>query len=81
MQHLHNFYISVQTIESVFPKRSDTPGSVSGMCCGVDRTKTLREIEREIILQICQEENMNQTKTAKRLGISRSTLWRILSDN
>ena len=76
-----NFYISVQTIESVFPKRSDTPGSVSGMCCGVDRTKTLREIEREIILQICQEENMNQTKTAKRLGISRSTLWRILSDN
>ncbi|MDR0997686.1 MAG: helix-turn-helix domain-containing protein [Treponema sp.] len=28
--------------------------------------------------QIFQDEGMNQSRTAKRLGISRSTLWRKL---
>lgn len=29
-------------------------------------------------MRVYEEENMNQTHTAKRLGISRSTLWRML---
>lgn len=40
---------------------------------------TLEEIELKIIQKIVKEENMNYTKAAKRLGISRSTLWRKLS--
>ena len=36
----------------------------------------LEEIERRIIRGILEEEGMNQAKAAKRLGISRSTLWR-----
>lgn len=45
---------------------------------GLDLHKTLDEIERDIIQQILAEEGMNQSAAAKRLGISRSTLWRKL---
>ncbi len=38
--------------------------------------KTLDELEQEIILAVLTEEQMNQSKTAKRLGINRTTLWR-----
>lgn len=41
---------------------------------------TLEEIERKIIKQVLKKENNNQTKTAARLGINRSTLWRKLQD-
>jgi DNA-binding NtrC family response regulator len=39
---------------------------------------TLDEITRSIISSVLASEKMNQTKTAKRLGISRSTLWKKL---
>ncbi|MFT9847078.1 sigma 54-interacting transcriptional regulator [Aneurinibacillus sp. REN35] len=38
--------------------------------------KTLEELETEIILRVLEEENNNQSQTAKRLGINRTTLWR-----
>lgn len=47
---------------------------------GIDLTKPLEEIESAIVSRVLQEENMNQTAAAKRLGISRSTLWRKLRD-
>lgn len=37
---------------------------------------TLEEIEQRILQTILEEEGMNQSKAAARLGISRSTLWR-----
>ena len=40
---------------------------------------TLAEMERGIIEQALSENRGNQSLTARRLGISRSTLWRILS--
>lgn len=46
---------------------------------GVDMCQTLEKIERQIILKVLQQENSNQSVAAKRLGISRSTLWRKLS--
>ena len=36
----------------------------------------LEEINKEAILSILKDEKYNKTKAAKRLGISRSTLWR-----
>lgn len=42
---------------------------------------TLDEINYQIILQVLHEEHDNKEKTARRLGISRSTLWRILKNN
>lgn len=44
----------------------------------LDLNRTLDEINLDIILRVLAEENNHQVATAKRLGISRSTLWRIL---
>lgn len=45
----------------------------------IDFTKSLSDINQEIIRMVLKEENGNQSQTAKRLGISRSTLWRMLN--
>ncbi|AET58786.1 hypothetical protein HPL003_10125 [Paenibacillus terrae HPL-003] len=45
---------------------------------GINLQGTLEEIEQDIIRKIFIEENENQTNTAKRLGINRTTLWRKL---
>ncbi|MFD1851444.1 sigma-54-dependent Fis family transcriptional regulator [Oceanobacillus bengalensis] len=42
---------------------------------------TLEEMEQQIIKRVMEEENHNQTKVAKRLGINRSTLWRKLNQD
>lgn len=36
----------------------------------------LQQMESEVIKRVLEEENFNKTKAAKRLGVSRSTLWR-----
>ncbi len=41
----------------------------------------LSDITYDIIRQVLREENDNHSQTAKRLGISRSTLWRILKNH
>ncbi len=46
----------------------------------IDFTKTLVEIEEDIIRKVVEEENYNQTRAAKRLGINRATLWRKLKN-
>jgi propionate catabolism operon transcriptional regulator len=38
------------------------------------------DIEQRVLWKVLQEEGMNQTKTATRLGINRSTLWRKLKN-
>ncbi|EHS59329.1 sigma-54-dependent transcriptional regulator [Paenibacillus sp. Aloe-11] len=45
---------------------------------GINLQGTLEEIEQDIIRKVFIEENENQTNTAKRLGINRTTLWRKL---
>lgn len=67
-------YISLEPVASVLAAL-DAPGEVYG---NINTAGTLDEIERRIILSVLQEENMNYTSTAKRLNISRSTLYRKL---
>ena len=43
--------------------------------------QTLEDINYDIIRQVLREENDNHTRAADRLGISRSTLWRILKNH
>ena len=45
----------------------------------IDFDGTLDQINQEIICHILEEENGNQSRTARRLGISRTTLWRLLN--
>ena len=49
-------------------------------CINIDFALTLREIEQEIVRHVLRLEGMNQSRTAKRLNISRSTLWRLLNE-
>jgi DNA-binding NtrC family response regulator len=56
------------------PQRIKEKSTSSTINIEKDRSLTLNEIEKSIILKILQEENFNQTKTAQRLGISRKQL-------
>lgn len=44
----------------------------------LDLTRPLEEINREIARRVVEETGGNQTSAAKRLGISRTTLWRMI---
>lgn len=44
----------------------------------LDLTRPLAELDREIAMHVLREQGGNHTATAKRLGISRTTLWRLL---
>lgn len=46
----------------------------------IDLSRSLSEIEREIIEKVFEEENFNKTNTARRLSINRSTLWRKINN-
>ena len=46
----------------------------------LDLNQTLEDINYQIIQRILEEEHGNKEKTSRRLGISRSTLWRILKN-
>lgn len=47
----------------------------------LDLNRTLDDINYDIIRMVLNEENNNKEKTARRLGISRSTLWRLLKSH
>lgn len=69
-------YVSEEQVQALLSrKRRSTPVLQES---NVDLDRPLDEITRDIVLRVYEAENMNQTRTAKRLGISRSTLWRML---
>lgn len=47
---------------------------------GLNLYQTLDDIEKDIIRIVLEQEDMNQSLAAKRLGINRSTLWRKLKE-
>ena len=69
-------YISEEQVRASLERSAQSTAPVQTPSIKPDAT--LDELVREIVLQVYKEENMNQTHTAKRLGISRSTLWRML---
>ena len=71
-------YISDAEIAAVMNQTIDSPASYSGKAFDVDYGKPLKDIERDIVSIVLEKEDMNQSRAAKRLGISRSTIWRIL---
>lgn len=44
----------------------------------INFNRPLKDIETDIIRRVLEENNGNQSEAAKRLGISRTTLWRLL---
>lgn len=66
--------VEVQTVlDEVSRKQTESSDSITQVLQG-----SLAEMEQVIIRQVLKEEGMNHSRAAKRLGISRSTLWRKL---
>ena len=69
-------YISDEQVQALLERdRQKEPPAQNP---GLDLNRPLDDIIRDVVIRVYEEENMNQTHTAKRLGISRSTLWRML---
>lgn len=73
-------YITTESVQSLLRLEniSDHKSSSSISSDSLNLKQTLDEITYDIIRMVLEEENMSKDKTARRLGISRSTLWRIL---
>lgn len=67
--------ITCENVKLVLSHIETTPSPPKEM---INLNRTLDEICKDIIQVVLQEEDMNQSKAAKRLGISRSTLWKKL---
>ena len=57
-----------------------TPRSGDVLAAAARRQMTLSDIEREYILHVLDEEAGNKTRTARRLGLDRKTLYRKLEE-
>ncbi|UNL86464.1 sigma-54-dependent Fis family transcriptional regulator [Priestia koreensis] len=76
MAQCRGYYIEKEDVESALRSQHSYIQKDFGHHIKIDGT--LEEIEKEIISKVLEEENFNQSKAAKRLGINRSTLWRKL---
>lgn len=76
-------YISEYNVKMVLKQEEATENAlrIPKYQVPLDLTKPLHDITYDIIQLVMAEENMNKEKTARRLGISRSTLWRFLKNN
>lgn len=79
-------YINKENVEMILNKESKIYNKASDMFYNIDtldnRTldiRTLEEITVDIIKQVLDKCNGNQRQAAKKLGISRTTLWRYLN--
>lgn len=57
-----------------------TPASTKNSINSLDLSHPLSQINREIAFMVLETQNGNHSKTAKSLGISRTTLWRLISE-
>lgn len=74
----HGTYIKTSLIADILRRESFSNRRFNTNSCNLDLSGSLKDITYNIILQVLQEENYNQSATATRLGISRTTLWRLL---
>lgn len=75
-------YISTFDVRNLLNKEQTTPSddfsSQNEAGTFLDLNRSLDDITKEIIQKVLTETGGNQSATAKRLGISRTTLWRYL---
>ncbi|MEG0988730.1 MAG: PrpR N-terminal domain-containing protein [Clostridium sp.] len=73
-------YITEHTVAELLEKEQNIPisRSNSASLSHLNLERTLDEINQDIIQFVLEENGGNQSLTAKKLGISRTTLWRLL---
>jgi transcriptional regulator with PAS, ATPase and Fis domain len=76
-------YISAEEVGRALAVESELTGEAERnfdpQARALDLGKSLENITGDIVRIVLNQENMNQSRAARRLGISRSTLWRMLS--
>lgn len=79
----HHSYIKTETVIKHLKEENYTtpPTWKPSEQLLLNLNQSLDEINYDIIRIVLQEENNSKEKTAKRLGISRSTLWRFLKSH
>jgi DNA-binding NtrC family response regulator len=73
-----SFYIEKKEVEKIISQLKQQPTNKNAAITAIDISGTLEDIEKQVIIRVLEEEDMNQSRAAKRLGINRSTLWRKL---
>lgn len=73
----NDFYIDASTVHKVLANEKLTKPQLT--TSGINLNNTLENINKEIIEFVLKEEDFNQSEAAKRLGISRTTIWRWLN--
>lgn len=73
----NNQFITTENVRSIL-SRLDLSKEDDHTESSLNLHQPLDDIVRDVIELVLKEESMNQTKAAKRLGISRSTLWKKL---
>lgn len=80
----HGYYINESTLMNILAEEAadgyDRPSIAERNHTHINLDQSLNEIIYDIIELTFQECDMNQTKTAEKLNISRSTVWRILKN-
>ena len=75
----NDFYIHAETIQNVLKNERKTPVQIKqALNSDLNLDQSLKKITQDIILKVMALEGGNQSATAKRLNISRTTLWKIL---
>jgi DNA-binding NtrC family response regulator len=76
--HSNSYYLEKEEVSSVIALLKQRQEDEYSEHNQIEISGTLKDIEKRVITQVLEEEDMNQSKAAKRLGINRSTLWRKL---
>lgn len=75
----NDFYIHAETIQNVLKNERRAPVQIKqALNSDLNLDQSLKKITQDIILKVMALEGGNQSATAKRLHISRTTLWKIL---
>ncbi|MCF2681507.1 sigma-54-dependent transcriptional regulator [Faecalicatena contorta] len=74
----HGAYIKASLIADILRRETVLSCRNGTGAIDFDIHRPLKDITYDIIMRVLQEENYNQSATAARLGISRTTLWRLL---
>lgn len=77
----HTPYITYESVEQILKQEQTFSPLQCIPSIHFNLNQTLDAINYQIIMTVLKQENGNKEKTSKRLGISRSTLWRILKNH
>lgn len=72
-------YIQEESVKRMLESENSNLASSSALSSVLNLNKPLEDIQRDIVKAVLSETGGNQSQAAARLGICRTTLWRILN--